>query len=71
MGISNHQALELLDQALASGASTPQDGPRVLLSKPEHTTRIGQVLFDADGDVRVRFPAFAAAADHALGPPAR
>lgn len=52
-------------------ASTEPALPRVLLSKPEHTTSFGPVLFDADGDVRVRFPAFAAAADHALGPPAR
>lgn len=63
MGIGTRQAIELLDQAIASGARTPAAVKRYLLSKPEHTTSLGPIRFDANGDVQARFHVFAASAD--------
>ena len=51
MSLSVHQALELLDRALASGATTPADVKHHLLSQAEHPTRFGPIRFDASGDV--------------------
>lgn len=65
MGIGTHQAMELLDRALASGAQTPADVKRYLLSKAEHPTRFGPIRFDANGDVQARFHVFPAKADQA------
>lgn len=58
MGFGTRQAIELLDRALASGATTPQAVKRYLLSKAEHPTSLGPVRFDASGDVRGRFSFF-------------
>jgi branched-chain amino acid transport system substrate-binding protein len=58
MGLSTRQALELLDRALASGASTPAAVKRYLLSKPEHPTSFGPVRFDANGDVQGNYVFF-------------
>ena len=58
MGLSTRQALELLDRALASGASTPAAVKRYLLSKREHPTSFGPVRFDATGDVDARYHFF-------------
>jgi ABC-type branched-subunit amino acid transport system substrate-binding protein len=65
MGIGTHQAIELLDQALASGAETPAQVKRYLLSKPAHPTSFGPIRFDATGDVRATFHAFPAREDQA------
>lgn len=65
MGISTHQAMELLDQALASGASSPAQVKRYLLSKPEHPTSFGPIRFDSSGDVKAQFHVFPATADRA------
>lgn len=65
MGIGINQALELLDQAIASGAHTPQEVKRFLLAKPKHNTSFGPIRFDANGDVRTRFHLFAASTDRA------
>lgn len=65
MGIGTRQAIELLDQALASGARSPAQVKRYLLSKPEHRTSLGPIRFDANGDVRATFHAFPATADRA------
>lgn len=58
MGLSTRQALELLDRALASGASSPAAVKRYLLSQTEHATSFGPVRFDATGDVGGRFHFF-------------
>ncbi len=52
MSMSTRQAIELLDRALASGASTPAAVKRYLLSQREHPTSFGAVRFDANGDVQ-------------------
>jgi branched-chain amino acid transport system substrate-binding protein len=65
MGIGTRQAIELLDQALASGARTPAAVKRYLLSKPEHRTSLGPIRFDATGDVQAQFHLFPATADRA------
>lgn len=65
LAIGTRQALELLDHALASGAQTPADVKRYLLSKPEHLTSFGPIRFDATGDVQARFHVFPAKADQA------
>jgi branched-chain amino acid transport system substrate-binding protein len=51
MSLSVHQALELLDRALAGGASTPAAVKHHLLNQGEHPTRFGPIRFDASGDV--------------------
>lgn len=63
MGIGTRQAIELLNQAFASGARTPAAVKRYLLSKPEHRTSLGPIRFDASGDVRAQFHVFPATAD--------
>jgi branched-chain amino acid transport system substrate-binding protein len=63
MTIGTRQALELLDQAFASGATTPAQVKRYLLEKPVHQTSLGPVRFDRHGDVQADFEAFAATAD--------
>lgn len=68
LALSTRQAIELLDQALASGAQTPAQVKRYLLSKPEHRTSLGPVRLDADGDRSATFHVFAAAADIAPSP---
>lgn len=51
MSMSTRQAMEILDRALASGASTPAAVKRYLLSR-EHPTSFGPLRFDAKGDVQ-------------------
>ena len=65
MAFAIRQALELLDQALASGASSPAQVKRYLLAKPEHPTSFGPIRFDAHGDVQANFHVFPASADRA------
>lgn len=65
LAISTRQAIELLDQALSTGARSPAAVKRYLLSKPEHRTSLGPVRFDATGDVKARFHVFPATADRA------
>jgi ABC-type branched-subunit amino acid transport system substrate-binding protein len=65
MTIGTSQAIELLDQAFRSGATTPAQVKRYLLAQPVHQTRFGPVRFDANGDVRADFHAFSALADRA------
>lgn len=65
MTIGTSQAIELLDQAFRSGATTPAQVKRFLLAQPVHQTRFGPVRFDANGDVRADFHAFPALADRA------
>lgn len=55
MAIGLRQAIELLDQALSSGAQSPADVKRYLLAKREHRTSLGPIRFDATGDVQARF----------------
>lgn len=64
MSIGTRQAIELLDQALASGASTPAEVKRYLLAKPVHLTSLGPIRFDASGDVQARFHGFPAISDY-------
>ena len=63
MALGTYQALELLEQALASGATSPAAVKRHLLSKPEHPTSFGPVRFDANGDVQARYHVFGLAED--------
>ncbi|MEB3254984.1 MAG: ABC transporter substrate-binding protein [Synechococcaceae cyanobacterium] len=63
MALGTHQALELLDQALASGASTPTAVKRHLLSRSEHPTTFGPIRFDASGDVQAQYSVFGLADD--------
>lgn len=63
MSINIRQAIEILDQALASGASSPAAVKRYLLSRPEHPTSFGPVRFDASGDRQLRYHVFPASAD--------
>jgi hypothetical protein len=63
MSINTRQALELLNQALASGARSPEEVKRFLLSPAEHRTSFGPLRFDADGDHQVAFQVFTAAED--------
>lgn len=67
MALSTYQALELLDSALASGASSPAEVKRHLLSKPEHNTSFGPIRFDGSGDVLADYHVFNPADDQ---PPA-
>ena len=55
MSMSTRQAMEILDRALASGASTPAAVKRYLLGRREHPTSLGAVGFDANGDVQGRY----------------
>lgn len=52
MALSTYQALELLELALARGASSPAEVKRSLPSKPEHATSFWPVRFDANSDVQ-------------------
>lgn len=63
LSIGTRQALELFDQAFASGATTPAAVKRYLLGRPSHPTSFGPIRFDASGDVRARFHAIAPTAD--------
>ena len=65
MTIGTSQAMELLDQAFRSGATTPAAVKRYLLERPVHHTSFGPIRFDATGDVRAAFHAFPALADRA------
>jgi branched-chain amino acid transport system substrate-binding protein len=65
LSLSTRQALELLDQALESGASSPDDVKRFLLSRPQHRTSLGPVGFDAFGDHTAPFFIIPAEADYA------
>jgi branched-chain amino acid transport system substrate-binding protein len=67
MALGTYQALELLDSALASGASSPAEVKRHLLSKPEHNTSFGPIRFDGSGDVLADYHVFNPADDQ---PPA-
>ncbi len=55
MGMGTYQAMQLLDQAFRSGARTPEQVKRHLLSRSPHSTSFGPIRFDADGDVQARF----------------
>jgi branched-chain amino acid transport system substrate-binding protein len=55
LSISTRQALELLDQALESGANSPDEVKRFLLSRPRLQTSLGPVGFDAYGDHKATF----------------
>jgi ABC-type branched-subunit amino acid transport system substrate-binding protein len=68
MALGTHQALELLEGALASGASSPAALKQYLISKPEHTTSFGPVRFDATGDVQGRYYVFGLADDQPPAP---
>ncbi len=63
MALGTHQALKLLEQALASGAASPAAVKRYLLSKPEHATSFGPVRFDANDDVQANYHVFDLADD--------
>lgn len=63
LGIGTRQALELFDQAFASGATSPAEVKRYLLSRPSHPTSFGPIHFDASGDVQAVFQAIAPTAD--------
>jgi branched-chain amino acid transport system substrate-binding protein len=63
LAIGTRQSIELLDKALSSGARSPAEVKRYLLSKPEHRTSLGPIRFDRSGDVQARFHVFPAAAD--------
>ena len=66
MSISTRQALELLDQTLVSGASSPEKVKRFLLSRSEHPTSFKPVHFDAYGDHQAAFSVFSVEEDQAL-----
>lgn len=61
--LSTRQAIELLDQALASGARTPSQVKRYLLSRPVHRTSLGPVQLDRFGDSSAPFTVFPTSAD--------
>jgi branched-chain amino acid transport system substrate-binding protein len=63
MSIGTSQAIELLDQAFRSGATTPAEVKRYLLGRPVHATRFGPIRFDPSGDVQARFHVFPATAE--------
>jgi branched-chain amino acid transport system substrate-binding protein len=63
MTIGTSQAVEILDQAFRSGATTPAQVKRYLLERPVHHTSFGPVRFDRHGDVRAAFHSFSAQAD--------
>lgn len=63
MGLSTWKALELLDRALASGASTPAAVRRYLLSKAEHPTSLGPIRFNSSGDVEGNYHFFTPSAE--------
>ena len=67
MALGTYQALELLDRALARGATSPAEVKRHLLSQPEHSTRFGPIRFDGSGDVQAKYHVFSLADDQ---PPA-
>lgn len=51
MAIKIRQALELLHQALEQGYDSPQAVKDYLLSQPVHHTSLGDIRFDAHGDL--------------------
>lgn len=63
LSLSTRQSIELLDQALASGAQTPSQVKRYLLSRRVHRTSLGPVQLDRFGDSSARFYVFPASAD--------
>lgn len=50
ISLTIRQALELLEQALAAGHSSPESIKRYLLSRPEQSTSLGTIIFDEYGD---------------------
>lgn len=65
MALGTYQALELLERALASGARSPAEVKRFLLSRPEHPSSFGPIRFDAYGDVQARYHVFSLSDDQA------
>ena len=65
MALGTHQALELLHSALASGASSPAEVKRHLLSQAQHSTRFGPIRFDQYGDVQAEYHVFSPTDDQA------
>jgi len=63
LSLSTRQSIELLDQALASGAQTPSQVKRYLLSRRVHRTSLGPVQLDRFGDSSAPFYVFPASAD--------
>ncbi len=63
ISLSTRQAIELLDQALASGASSPSEVKRHLLVRREHRTSFGSVRFDPSGESPGHFHQSPASAD--------
>jgi hypothetical protein len=68
LSISTRQALELLDQALRSGANSPGEVKRFLLSRPRLHTSLGPVEFDAYGDQKATFHIIPAEAEQITTP---
>ena len=66
MALGTYQALELLDQALARGATSPAAIRRHLLAQPEHSTSFGPIRFDAYGDVQANYFVFSLSDDAPL-----
>jgi ABC-type branched-subunit amino acid transport system substrate-binding protein len=63
MALGTHLAMELLDQAVTQGASSPEGVRRHLLSEPEHNTSFGRIRFDAYGDMQAEYHVFNLADD--------
>ncbi len=68
MALRTNQALELLDPALASGASSPAAVKRHVPSRAEHPTRFGSIRFDRNGDVQANHHVCGLAADQPPAP---
>jgi branched-chain amino acid transport system substrate-binding protein len=66
MALGTYQALELLDQALAHGASSPVAVRHHLLSTLEHSTSLGPIRLDAYGDVQANYFVFSLSDDAPL-----
>ena len=66
MALGTYQALELLDQALAHGASSPVAVRHHLLSTLEHSTSLGPIRFDTYGDVQANYFVFSLSDDAPL-----
>lgn len=56
--IGTRQALELLEQAFRSGARTPLEVKRYLLTQPSHRTSLGTIRFNRSGDSAGALKAF-------------
>ena len=52
MVLGVYQAMEVLEQALGSGAETPDAIKRFFLSGPTLQTTFGPVAFDESGDIQ-------------------